>query len=265
MPSSRDFFNQAEACIDNEDTGQAKDLIGRAMALGPTNEEIISRAVVLLVYMELYSSARKVYKDYRERTGLELSSYTYARIIQWEQENKVVDDVPVFNLAAGPLRFVRLSEMQRGGSTLVKTNLTVGELEVSEQGISIVQSGIKYKYKWKEIARASIVIRMIPKGMRSSTPNYSQKIYTLEAPEGKRFQFDVSSTYPDFGGALLLRAILEKYLDMEFIDERKPGFKAGKNDPILNLKRGGRNRMLMFIGGVILFLIFLELNQPPPR
>jgi len=64
---------------------------------------------------------------------------------------------------------------------------------------------------------------------------------------------------------LLLRAILEKYLDMEFIDERKPGFKAGKNDPILNLKRGGRNRMLMFIGGVILFLIFLELNQPPPR
>ncbi|SFW14783.1 hypothetical protein SAMN05216414_102191 [Nitrosovibrio sp. Nv17] len=259
--SSRDLFNLAEAYIDNEDMGQAKELIQQAMALGPMNEDIISRAVVLLVYMELYSSARKVYEDYRQRTGLELSDYTYARVVQWEQENRVVDDVPVFDLTAGPLRFVRLSDMQRGDSTLVRTDLPVGELEVSEQGIRIVQSGIKYQYEWKEITRASIVTRMIPKGMRSDTPNYSQKICTLEAPEEKRFQFDVSSTNPDFGGALLLRAILEKYLDVESIDERKPGFKAGEDDPIRNLKRGDRNRMLLIIGGIILFLIFLELSQ----
>lgn len=261
MSSSRDFFNQAEACIENEEIAKAKDLIGRAIALGPTNAEIISRAVVLLVYMELYSSARKIYEDYRERTGLELPDYTYARVIQWEQENRMVDDVPVFDLATGPLQFVRLSDMQRGDSTLVKTNLPVGELEVSEQGIGIVQSGIRYRYQWKEITQASIVTRMIPKGMRSDKSNYSQKICTLEAPEGKRFQFDVSSTYPDFGGALLLRAILEKYLDMEFIDERRPGFKAAKDDPIRNLKRGEHIRTGMVWGGIALFALYLYMNE----
>jgi hypothetical protein len=261
--SSRDLFNLARTCIDNEDMGQTKGLIHQVIALGPTNEEIISSAVGQLAYAGLYSSARKVYEDYRERTGLELHRYTYAQVIQWEQENRVTGDVPVFDLETGLLRFVRLSDMQRGDATLVKTGLPVEELEVSEQGIGIVQSGIRYRYQWKEITRASIVTKMIPKGMRSDKPNYSQKICTLEAPEGKWFQFDVSSTHPDFGGALLLRAILEKYLDMEFIDERKPGFKAAKDDLIRNLKRGDRNRMLMIIVGFILLLIFLELNQPP--
>jgi hypothetical protein len=50
---------------------------------------------------------------------------------------------------------------------------------------------------------------------------------------------------------------------VEFIDERKPGFEDAKDDPIRNLKRGDRTRMLMIIVGFILFLIFLELNQPP--
>lgn len=263
--SSRDFFNLAKACIENEDMGQAKSLIEQAIALGPANEEIISRAVVQLVYAELYSSAKKVYEDYRKRTGLELPDYTYAEVVQWEQENMAVDDVPVFDLTTGPLQFIRLSDMQRGNILIyghVATDMPVEKIEVSEPEIGIIQSGIKYRYKWEEITRASIVARMIPKGMRSSTPNYSQKICTLEAP-GRLFQFDVSSTYPDFGGALLLRTILDKYLDLEFIDERKPGFKAAKDDPIRNLNRADRNRKLMVVGGIILLLLILHFNQTP--
>jgi hypothetical protein len=256
MSSSRDFFNQAEACIENEEIAKAKDLIEQAIALGPTDDDILYRAVNWLIYAELYSSARRAVEHYRERTGQKLAfDLTYEEIVQLEQANLIVDDVPVFDLAAGPLRFVRLSDQQRGSLTsYVTTSMPVEEIEVSEEGITITQSRIKHHYAWNEITRASIVARIIFKGMGYVGGKASQKICTLEAPESKRFQFDVSPTYPDFREALLLRTILNKYLNMEFIDERKPDFKAAKDDPIRNLKRNYWIRELIIAKGMFLFL-----------
>ena len=88
----------------------------------------------------------------------------------------------------------------------------------------------------------------------------SQKICTLEASEGKRFQFDISSTFPDFRETVLISAILRRYLDVKFIDERKPGYKVAKNDPIRNLKRNYWIRELLVAGGIVLFLyLYLHL------
>jgi len=57
----------------------------------------------------------------------------------------MVDDVPIFDLAAGPLRFVRLLDLQRGSLfSYVTTSTPVEEIEISEQGITITQSRIKH-------------------------------------------------------------------------------------------------------------------------
>lgn len=215
MSSSRDFFNQAEACIENEELEKAKNLIEQAIALGPTDEYIVYRAAEWFMYAELYSSARRAIERYQKRMGRKLPyDSTYEKIVQREQANLMVDDVPVFDLTARPLRFVRLSDQQRGSLfSFVTTSSPVEEIEVSEEGITINQSRIKHRYAWNEITRASIVARVIFKGMGYVGGKASQKICTLEAPESKRFQFDVSPTYPDFREALLLRTILNKYLD----------------------------------------------------
>jgi hypothetical protein len=263
MTSSRDFFNQAEACIENEEIAKAKGLIEQALALGPTDEYIVYRAAEWFMYAELYTSARRALERYRKRMGKKLpDDSTYEKIVQREQANLMVDDVPVFDLAAGPLRFVRLSDLQRGSlSSYVTTSTPVEEIEVSEQGITITQSRIKHSYAWNEINRASMVARIIFKGMGYIGGKSSQKICTLEAPEGKQFQFDISSTFPDFRETVLILAILRKYLDVEFINERKPGFKAGKDDPIRNLKRGEHIRTGMVWGGIVLLILYLYMNE----
>jgi hypothetical protein len=53
---------------------------------------------------------------------------------------------------------------------------------------------------------------------------------------------------------------LARYLDVEFIDERKPGFKAAKNDPIRNLKQSDRIRMGLIVGAMALYILFIYMN-----
>ncbi|PTR05344.1 hypothetical protein C8R32_1238 [Nitrosospira sp. Nsp5] len=262
--SGRDLLDMAGECMDRDDLGNARELIAMAIAQAPANGNIVFDASGLFRYAELYSSARKVIEDFHERTGLKLyMSVDREEIIQWEQANQMIDDVPVFDLAEGPLQFKRLSDLERGSfSSYVTTSTPVEFIEASEQGLAITQSRTKYEFKWDEIARASIVTRTIYKGVGLSSTHYPQKICTLEAP-GRLFQFDVSSTYPDFRGVVLLRAILTRYLNMEFIDERKPGFKVAKDDPIRNLKREHLIRMGLIAGGIILFSLFLHFNQTP--
>ncbi|MEO6825274.1 MAG: hypothetical protein ABI167_11250 [Nitrosospira sp.] len=157
-----------------------------------------------------------------------------------------------------------MSDAERGTLfSYVTTSTPVEFIEVSEQGLTITQSKIKYVYKWNEITRASIVARTIFKGLGIAGTDASQKICTLEVP-GKLFQFDVSSTRPDFMEALLFRTILTRYLNVEFIDERKPGFKVAKNDPIRNLKWGDRIRQGLIVGAIILFILFSYMNAPAP-
>ncbi|SHL71125.1 hypothetical protein SAMN05216428_10590 [Nitrosospira sp. Nsp11] len=262
--SGRDLLDMAVECIEEEDLDNAKDLIERAIAQAPTNKKVIAHAVGSLVYAELYSSARRVFENFPDKEALLWHmSFTYEDIAQWEQTNLMVEDVPVFDLSQGPIRFKRLSDLERGSLfSYVTTSTPVEFIEFSEQGLAITQSKIQYSYKWKEITRANIVTRMVSKGVGTASANYPQKICTLEA-SGKLFQFDVSSTYPDFRAVVLLRAILARYLDVEFIDERKPGFKAAKDDPIHNLKREHLIRMGLIVGGLILFLLFLHFNQTP--
>jgi hypothetical protein len=261
--SGRDLLDLADKCIENEDLGNARELIAMAIAQAPENGGVVFRAADLLNYAERYTSARKVLENHQEQFGWNLSrDSNYIDIVQKEKDNLMVDDVPVFDLAQGSLRFKRLSDLERGSLySYVTTSTPVELIEASEQGLAITQSRIKYEFKWDEITRASIVARMIGKGFRGGQ-FCSQKICTLEAP-GRLFQFDVSSTNPDFRGVVLLRAILAKYLDMEFIDERKPGFKAAKNDPIRNLKHGHLIRIASIVGGIILFILFLQWNQSP--
>jgi hypothetical protein len=255
MASSRDFFNQAEACIENEEIAKAKGLIEQAIALVPTSVDILYIAVHTLKYAELYSSARKEVENYQRLTGMKLPlEYPYYEgIVELERKNAMMDDVPVFDLAAGPLRFVRVRD-NGYFSSLVPVWKPVEEIEVSEEGIIVTESKIKYRYAWNEITRASIAVRIVEKdrwGYKGS-----QKICTLDAPGGKRFQFDLSSTLPDFEEALLIRTILNKYLDVEFIDERKPGFKAAKDNPIryLTLKRWIRD---LIAGGGLILIVYL--------
>lgn len=253
MTSSRDFFNLAKACIENEEIAKAKDLIEQAIALGPTSVDILYIAVGKLRYAELYSSARKEIENYQRLTGLkQIHEITYEDIVELERKNAMVDDVPVFDLAAGPLRFVRVRD-NGYFSSLVPVWEAVKEIEVSEEGIIITQSKIKYRYAWNEITRASIAVRIVEKGHGYKG---SQKVFTLDASEGKRFQFDLSSSLPDFEEALLIRTILNKYLDVEFIDERKPGFKAAKDNPIryLTLRRWIRD---LIVGGGIILILYL--------
>lgn len=258
--SGRDLLDLADECIEKEDFVNASELIAMAVAQVPN---VVSRAAGLLGYAELYSSARKILENHQEQFGWNLSRDTYYEdIVQIEKENLMVDDVPVFDLAQGPLRFKRLSSAERENLfSYVPTSTPVELIEASEQGLAITQSRIKYEIRWDEITRASIVARMIYKGPRAML-YASQKVCTLEAP-GRLFQFDVSSTYPDFRAVVLLRAVLTRYLNMEFIDERKPGFRAAKDDPIRNVKRGDIARIAMIIGGFILFFVFLYFNLPP--
>lgn len=257
--SGRDLLDMVRECIDDEDLGNAKDLIGQAVAQAPENIDVVSGAVNLLLYAELYSSARRAAENYHAHTGKALPPYSIPsieEISQFEQKNRVVDDVPVFDLAAGPIRFKKQPNLEHESLFSLITNYQPIEfIEASEHRLAITQTGIKYEFKWDEIIRASIVARIISKGPRGSI-FCSQKICTLEAP-GRLFQFDVSSTYPDFRAVVLLRAILARYLDVEFIDERKPGFKVAKDDPIRNLKREYLIWIGMITGGFILFLLLL--------
>lgn len=262
----RDLFNSVSVCIKNEEIGKAKGLIDQAIALAPANKEIIARAVNQLVYAELYSSARKVFEDYQKQTGLKLTlNFTYEDVVKWEQDNLMIDDVPVFDLSVGPLRFEMMQDVERGGlSSFISTSIPIKEIEVSDQGFVVTQPGLIYAYKWNEVTRASMIMRTIYKGVGIYGTDLSQKIFTLETAE-KRFQFDVSSTYPDFRGALLLRTIFARYLDVEIIDERKPGFKAPKDDPIRNLKWGDRIRQGMIWGAIVLSILFIYINASAPN
>ena len=76
----------------------------------------------------------------------------------------------------------------------------------------------------------------------------------MEVP-GKRLQFDVSATYADFKGALLLRTILGRYLDVERIDAWRPDFKPAKAYPIRNLDRGGMIQAFLKLALAIAFFI----------
>lgn len=261
----RDLFNLADVCIENEELDKAKDLIVQALALAPTDNATNAYAVNRLIYAELYSSAKRTFETYRKHTGLEVPlDLTYEDIVQREQANLMVNDVPVFDLAKGSIRFNRLSDLERGSLfSYVTTSTPVEFIEVSEQGLAITQSKVKHAYKWDEIIRVSIVARIIHKGMGVTGGNSTQKICTLEMP-GKRFQFDVSPTNPDFRAARLLRTILTRYLNMEIIDERKPGFKAAKDDPIRNLKWGDRIRQGLIVGAILLFILFSYMNAPAP-
>ncbi|WP_197272840.1 hypothetical protein [Nitrosospira briensis] len=101
--------------------------------------------------------------------------FTYENIVQWEQANLMVDDVPVFDLATRPLRFVGLPNTQRGSLFSYFTiSVPVEEIEVSEQGLAITQSKIKYAYKWNEITRASIVARIISNRGDSSHKKFAR-------------------------------------------------------------------------------------------
>lgn len=169
----------------------------------------------------------------------------------------MVDDIPVFDLALGSIRFKRMSDLERGSLfSYVSTPTPVEEIEVSEQGLNITQSKVKSVYKWDEITRASIVTRTIFKGIGVVGRDEPQKIITLEAP-GKQFQFDISPTFPDLKGTTLLRTILTRYLTIEEIDERVPGFKPRKDDPIRNLNQGENRRIWMVVGAFLLFVIYL--------
>ncbi|SCX60252.1 tetratricopeptide repeat protein [Nitrosospira sp. Nsp1] len=261
----RDLFNLADVCIDNDDIDKAKGLIEQAIALEPTNEAVLMRAVGRLVYAELYSSAREVFESFRDQARLEyLLGFTYEDIVQQERANLMVDDVPIFDLAMGPIRFKRLSGAERGNFVnYVTTSTPVEAIEISEEGLAFTQSGTQCAFRWDEITRASIVVRTIFKGLGVAGSNSSQKIFSIEA-SGRLFQFDVSSTYPDFREALLLRTLLSRYLDVEVIDERKPGFKATKDDPVRNLKRGDRIRQWLIVSAIALLILFSYMNAPAP-
>src|SRR6185437_91072 len=265
--SGRDLFDMAHQCIEGEDLINAKKLIERSVMQAPMNKYVIARAVMEYGYAELYSSALPVFEnfsdkevllpllDYRyEGAFVPRLIYTHEEIVQDEKDNLMVRDVPVFDLKQGPIRFKRLSGTERVPVSYGTTTPTpVDLIEVSEHGLAITRCKIKYAYRWNEITRASIVSRMIFRRVYGNRFYASQKICTLEAP-GKLFQFDVSSSFPDFRGALLLRCILAQYVDLEIIDERKPGFKLAKNDPIRNLRRSDRIKQWLKVGAIALFI-----------
>jgi hypothetical protein len=88
--SSRDLFNLAEACIENEDIAKAKNLIKQAIVLNPANEDVVSQAVDKLLAAQLFSSARKAVESYQRLTGLKLPlEYTYEDIVEHERQNAV--------------------------------------------------------------------------------------------------------------------------------------------------------------------------------
>lgn len=255
----KDLLRLAAQYLENDDKRrEGKELLDEVISLAPIDKRVVSNAISIFLQGELYSSARKAYENYQTLTGLKLSpSSIYENIVQWEQENLMVDDIPVFDLTLGSIRFKRLSDLERGSiSSYVMTSTPVEEIEVSEQGLNITQSKVKSAYKWDEITRASIVIRTIHKGLGYTGGSYSQKICTLDAT-GKRFQFDVSSTFPDLKGTTLLRAILTHYLTIELIDERASEFKPRKDDPIRNLKQGENRRIWMLVGTFFLIVLYL--------
>lgn len=218
-----DLLNLAVQYVKSDKREEAKRLLDEAISLSPTDKWVVSDAISIILYGELYSSARKYYENYQALTGKEvMANLSYERVIQWEQENLMLDDIPVFDLAQGPIRFKRMSDAERGSLfSYVTTSTPIEEIEVSEQGLNITQSKVKSVYKWDEITRTSIVARTIFKGLGVTGRDELQKIITLEAP-GKRFQFDISPTFPDLKGTMLLRTILTRYLTIEEIDERAP-------------------------------------------
>jgi hypothetical protein len=255
----KDLLSLAAQYLKSDDKRrEAKELLDEAILLAPTDKRVVSKAISILLYGELYSSARKAYENYQMLTGLKPTlSSTYEDIVQWEQENLMVDDIPVFDLALGSIRFKRMSDLERGSLfSYVTTSTPVEEIEVSEQGLNITQSKVKSAYKWDEITRASIVARTIFKGIGVAGSDELQKIITLEAP-GKRFQFDISPTFPDLKGTVLLRTILTRYLTIEEIDERSPGFKPRNDDPIRNLNQDENRRIWMLVGIFLLFVVYL--------
>lgn len=260
----RDLLEHATWFLEDEDISLARARIQQAIALEPENKDVVPPAIGQLLYLELYSSARRAAENYVARTGLSIfPGFGCEDIVQMEKDNRVVDDVPVFDLAAGPIQFKRLSDEELDlAPTYIRNYKPVEFIEATEQGLNITQSGIKHAVKWKEFTRASIVHRLAVRDPGVSKRPAAQKICTLEAP-GKRFQFDVSAIYSDFKGALLLRTILDRYLDVERIDAWKPNFKAAKDYPIRNLERGGLIQATLKLALAIAFLIAIAIYTRP--
>lgn len=261
----RMLLEHANRFLEDEDISLARARIQEAIALEPENKDVVPPAIGQLLYLELYSSARRAAENYVARTGLSISpGLDCEDIAQMEKDNLVVDDVPVFDLAAGPIQFKRLSNEELDiAPSYIRSYRPVEFIEATEQGLNITQSGIKHAVKWKEITRASIVHRLVVnKYPEISDRPIAQKICTLEAP-GKRFQFDVSSIAADFKGALLLRSILDRYLDVERIDAWKPNFKAAKDYPIRNLERGGLIQANLKLAlAIALLIVAWFMNSP---
>jgi hypothetical protein len=152
----------------------------------------------------LYDEAEEVHRRYAAGTGDELrADFSLADI---GKERAAENPIRTANTVS----FTRLTFKQRGHASNHFTLFPVTRLDLSDDGITIWRRARPWTFAWSNVA-ISIVKRKANKGFgRYSFAKYTQRRCTILAG-GKRFVFDVSDQYPDFGQPRELIAELERH------------------------------------------------------
>ncbi len=214
--SSRDLLHSAETCVNNGEIDKAQSLIEQAISIKPIEKSIFADAVNILLDAALYNCARNLFEIYQKETGMKLvTDFTYEEILHMEEESCSV------KVTEKPILFRRMSLRERGHFSNIFALRPVKEIEISGTGFSITQGGKISKFAWTEVSSAHIVMKDRYKSYGTGTAaKFIQKIFILNV-SSKTFKFDVSANFPDFKNNDQLLNLLQKYLHVEVVDERK--------------------------------------------
>jgi len=217
---SQELLRIAEVCISEGKYDEASSLVDEAISLAPSEQMPYSDAVNILLDGNLYGHAKELFVRYRKETGKDLvSDFSYDEISQMERES-------MQSFAHRPINFKRMSMRERGHFSNLFSFWPVKEIDLSDEYISITRGCKKYTFKWQDVRYAKIIVKDAHKSYGTGTAaKFTQKTFVIQTQE-RSFQFDVSSSFPDFKNSNQLLAELSKRLDVHEIDLRKDASKV---------------------------------------
>lgn len=204
----RKLLTEADRLMEVGATAEAHAILKKLL-----EESSLSRGVyadIVYIYLSgfMYPEAKAAIERCKTLTGREPPVELSLQEIEAEELNHA-SQIEMYSRSELKI-FRRMSLKERGHMSNYPTIWPIKEIVISDDGITLVRKGRKYRYQWNEIGGAYTIRE---EGM-TRFARIIKTVMVLVTPDQK-FTFDISANFPDFQNSRILVSELQKHLTIK--------------------------------------------------
>ena len=191
---------------------KAKTILTELIEQNEPSEELYENVIYNYLLGGCYAEAMEISKRYELEFGEKPTpEISLQAIAEKQRKQRAIEDR---HEAAGSTNFQRLTIKERRGLSryLLWRGKIWQEVRVEPREIVLVKRRRIYRLPWEEIRSTSLKKERSFVGENRS---YIKKVVVLRTAQGKTYEIDVSTTFPEFARPRVLEEAIKSYLSVE--------------------------------------------------